>query len=332
MKARRDISYQQKKENREKLEKVIPMKTPLSMQIELASACNFKCKFCMHGNDNLLKEGKYTSGIMKYDIFTKIVDDLTLFPNKLKFISLQSRGESFLNPRIADMIKYIKKKKVAHEIAINTNASLLSSNLNLAIIDAGLDVIRISIEGVSREKYKEVAGVNIDFDQMVNNITHLYGHKKNCHMYIKTIDCNMSEAEKEKFYDIFGNICDSISIENPVNAWDGAGLDDAIFKESRYNTRVSHCVVCPRIFFAYVVHYDGTVVACDHDWSEQYPIGHVLENSLVAIWENAQMNKLRRIHLEKRGHEIVRCQNCINLKSNFLDNIDDFAHELIKYY
>lgn len=332
MKAKHEMSYQQKAENREKLEAIIPLKTPLSMQIELASACNFKCKFCIHGNEKLLKGGKYKSGIMAYETFTKVVDDLALFPTKLKFISLQSRGESFLNPRLVDMIRYLKDKDVAKEIAINTNASLLSPLLNLAVIDAGLDVIRVSIEGMSPEKYKEVAGVDIDFDLMVSNIAHFYKNRKNCHVYIKIIDCNMSEHEKLIFYDTFGDICDTICIENPVDAWEGAELDNSIFKDSRYNTEVSQCLVCPRIFFACVVHYDGTVVACDHDWSEQYPIGNVDDYSVVDIWNSKKMNRLRRIHLEKNSSKIKRCSQCVNLKYSFLDNIDAFATELIKHF
>lgn len=332
MKAIKDISYQQKLENRESLEKVLPLKAPLSLQIELASACNFKCKFCIHGNDDLLRNGKYKSGIMTYDLFTKLVDDLKNFENPIKFISLQSRGESFLNPRLADMIKYLKESKVTKEIGINTNASLLHPELNLQIIEAGLDVIRISIEGVSEAAYKDVAGVDINYKQMIENITHLYEHRNKCHVYIKIIDCGMTAQEKDKFYADYGNICDTISIENPVDAWQDADLNAIEFKTERYNVPVSECVVCPRIFFACVIHFDGTVIACDHDWSEQYILGDVNRDSIVDIWNGEKLNALRRKHLLKQSSEIDRCKSCVNLKSSFLDNIDAFADTLLQYY
>ncbi|GAI93186.1 unnamed protein product, partial [marine sediment metagenome] len=37
-------------ENRTRLERVIPLSTPMILFVDPASTCNFKCKFCPTGN------------------------------------------------------------------------------------------------------------------------------------------------------------------------------------------------------------------------------------------------------------------------------------------
>lgn len=333
MKAKYKQSIQQQPSHRLELKEQLPLNTPLSMQIELASACNFKCKFCMHGNDELIKEGKYKIGIMPMDVFKKVVDDLKKFPQKLKFITLQSRGESLLNPNISEMVRLIKEAEVAEKIALYTNGSLLTHKLGEELVEAGLDVLHISIEGINSQQYKEVAGVNLDFEDLVEKTAYFYQIKKETYLYVKTIDVGMKEEEKELFLKTFGDICDSIFIEQPVDAWKGAGLDNKIFKENRYKADVKKVEVCPRLFFAFVVHFDGTVVSCDMDWMENDIIGNVMKQSLTDLWNGDNMNKLRTKHIEGKADKIERCDKCISRTECLIsDDIDEIADKLRMIY
>lgn len=333
MKAEFSHSVQQETNKRLELKKQIPLNTPLSMQIELASACNFKCKFCMHGNDSLIKEGKYKIGIMTMDVFEKVVMDLKEFPDKLKFITLQSRGESLLNSNISNMVRLIKQADVAEKIALYTNGSLLTHNVSEELVEAGLDVLHISIEGIDSQQYKEVAGINLDFEDLVEKVAYFYKIKKETYLYVKTIDVGMKEREKDIFLNTFGDICDSIFIEQPVDAWKGAGLNNKIFKENRYKADVRQVMICPRLFFAFVVHFDGNVVSCDMDWMEKDIIGNVRTESLIDLWIGNKMNALRQQHIKKKADEIERCCNCIS-RTECLpsDDIDIIADRLGEYY
>jgi radical SAM protein with 4Fe4S-binding SPASM domain len=334
MKADFKVSAQQESSERLCLKEVLPLDTPLSLQIELASACNFKCSFCMHGNDELIKSKVLKIGIMKYDLFIKIVNDIKKFPKKIKFISLQCRGESLLNPQLPQMIDYLKKADVAEQIVLNTNASLLNEELSLAIIEAGLDFIRFSIEAVSTEGYKRIAGVNIDFEKLVEKIAFFYAHKKQCNVYSKILDCGMSKEEKVKFVTTFENISDRIFIEYPVNLWKDAGLDEEQFKTNRWSQKVFKTEICPRIFFAYAVHFDGTVVGCDSDWKAESPLGDANKDNLVSIWSGRKFNEMRCLHLSKNTQMYSRCQDCFVyqecLEKDCLDGDELRLHELYK--
>ena len=61
------------------LETVIPLATPFIVFVDPASSCNFKCTFCPTGHRDMIAETGRFQGVMKLDLFQKIVDDLAAF-------------------------------------------------------------------------------------------------------------------------------------------------------------------------------------------------------------------------------------------------------------
>ena len=90
-----------------------------------------------------------------------------------------------------------KGKKVADKIEIITKGSLLSSKLNRQLVEAGLDRIRISIEGIDAEAYREMAGISIEWDKFLGNIEDFYEHRNQCEVYIKTVDAAVDTDENK---------------------------------------------------------------------------------------------------------------------------------------
>lgn len=318
--------------SREKLAEIVPIDTPLTMHIELNSACNLKCKFCMHNNPDNRKilQGKG----MELNVFRKLVNDLKQFPHQLNYISLHGRGESMINPHFVEMVKYIKEANVAKKIGLNTNATLLTPELSDNVIAAGIDLIRISVEGLSTEKYLEASGVAIDFDKFVSNIKYLYQHKNQCEIYIKIINLDLDDRDKNFFIQTFHDITDSLFIEDPVDLWKDAGLDNSIFKDLVWGKEdIQDVKICSRPFFDFSVHENGTVVACELDWKENNPIGNINDTSLVDIWNGNKMNQIRCMHLQNKENYFSQCKDCNTKKSTLKnDNIDSKADELYRYY
>ena len=143
------------------LVKSIPLSTPYSINIDPASICNFKCKFCPSGYKDLINHSARKQGLMEFSLFKKIIDDMKQFDTKIKRVNLWKDGEPFLNQQLADMVKYIKDSNVSDEVWISTNGYLLEQDIVKRIILSGVDLIRVSIEAVSTERYLELAGVNI---------------------------------------------------------------------------------------------------------------------------------------------------------------------------
>jgi radical SAM protein with 4Fe4S-binding SPASM domain len=319
--------------NRNNLADVIPLATPYLIRIDPSNLCNFRCSFCPTGDPDLLKSVGRPRGMMDYELFTKIIDDISCFDTKLKKLSFYKDGEPLLNKRLPDMIHYARSKNggVAEQYWLTTNGSLLNPKLNLELIDAGLDLIRISIEAVSSEGYHSIAKVRLDYDNLRSNIADLFAHRQNCKIHIKIIDANLSVDEKEKFYNDFTDIATSIHIDslmgwsmsdikdftlgnNPVLSPDGAKL---ITKE-----------VCPFPLYTLTINFDGTVSVCCVDWSHSTIVGDVKYQSIQEIWQGKALFEFRKMHLEYRRYENRACANCQNLIT-LQDNIDDIAPAIL---
>jgi len=206
-------------ENRTKLEEAIPIDVPFLVFLDPADICNFQCKFCPTGNRALIKKINRNSGLMDFDLYKKIIDDLCEFEKPVKVLRLYKDGEPFLHPELAGMVRYAKERGCALQVDTTTNGSLLNPEKNLELIEAGLDKIFISLEGLSDEFYKEFTGSNLKFDELVENIRHFYENRKNCIVCIKIIGDYLSEEEKDRFFNIFGDIADRIFIENVAPCW-----------------------------------------------------------------------------------------------------------------
>ena len=157
--------------NRTKLETVIPLAVPFIINIDPSDKCNFQCKFCPTGDRELMKATKGRNfGAMDFGLYKKIVDDLREFEKPVKVLRLYKDGEPLLNRHFGEMIRYAKKSRLCDRVDTTTNASLLTQEKSLEIIEAGLDRINISIEGVNAAQYREFSKYGVDFEKLVKNM------------------------------------------------------------------------------------------------------------------------------------------------------------------
>ena len=74
--------------DRTPLETVIPLNTPFVIFVDPSSGCNFKCTYCPTGHLDLIKKTGRYQGILKLDLFKKIIDDLNEFEKNIKVLRL----------------------------------------------------------------------------------------------------------------------------------------------------------------------------------------------------------------------------------------------------
>jgi len=320
-------------ENRTKLEEVIPLSTPYILLVDPSSTCNSKCKFCPTGDHELIKKTGRWQGQMTLDIFHKIINDLSEFDNSLKVLRLYKDGEPLINRNLHKMIKYAKDSGKVDYVDTTTNGLLINDNKMKPIIDAGINKINISVNGLSDEQLSKFSGVNINFDKYVSNITSLYDMRENCEIFIKTTGDYLLDYEKDLFYEIFGDICDRIYIENMSPCWNGFDVEKktkvVIGSKGIYNNKLSDVKVCPYIFYQFSINSDGTSSLCFLDWKHEQLIGDVKKQSLKEIWNSDILKMYRFDNLKGKRNFIQTCNNCGQLKYGMPDNIDDYANDLI---
>jgi len=321
-------------EPRVKLAEVVPLTTPFLVIIDVANICNFKCNFCFQSVDkSKLRDMGFRPNVMEMDLFKKIIDEVKKFPEQIKRMYLFAHGESLLNKNLPDMIAYTKEQNVAKVIQITTNGSLLNPDLNMKLINAGLDELRISIEGLSADKYKKVADVEIDFNLFLENIKHFYENKGTCKLYVKAINVALDDGEENKFYQLFNDISDNASIEYVTPYYEGVEYNSLFPKHDKtiLGNQTREISVCPRIFYILNICPDGNITMCNVDNLEKYVFGNVQTHSLVELWNGKQFTELRMQHLKNKGkdHPLCRKCSCLNNCTQESDVLDDHRHEII---
>jgi len=317
--------------NRTALETVIPLDTPLVLFLDPSDACNFKCKFCPTSDRSLMKQVGRPWRTMKMDVFEKIVSDMKSFSKPIEVFRLYKDGEPLLNKNFANMIKIAKQEGVCNRVDTTTNASLLTPEKGEQLVEAGLDRINISIEGISDEQYKNFSDVKLEFTSILENVKHFYSIRNQCDMLVKINGDTLSEDEKKLFLDIFGNYCDKIYIEHVMGCWPNFEFDGIEINQNHgiYGNEIVERTVCPYPFYSIAINSDGLVSLCFLDWSRKLVIGDCRFESIYEIWHGEKLNKYRKLFLQGKRKQHPICGDCGQMSHGMADNIDPFADQLL---
>ena len=315
---------------RQPLQELIPLSGPMVVYIDPTNKCNFRCEFCPTADKALLRKVGRPAARMSMELFRKIVDDLAEFPQPLKLASLYKDGEPLMHPAFPDMVRYVKQAGVAERIWTKTNGSALCPELNEKLIDAGLDMICISVEAVSSEGYKRIAKATIDYDRFRANIADLYERRRQCNIYIKIADSGFDESEIRKFYDDFQPMSTHIAVEK-LMGWSSSDLKDFTLgtdPDTYDGLPLIPKISCAYPFYVMAVNADGSISVCGNDWAHGTIVGNVKEQSMLQIWNNDALFEFRKAMLENRRHTIPACANCYYLKI-VPDNIDPYRDTIL---
>ena len=92
------------------------LNVPIHLLIEPVSACNLRCIMCFQIDESFTSNNNFM-GNMDIVLFKKIIDEAA--EGGTKAITLASRGEPTLHPKLGEMLEYCSGK--FFELKINTN-------------------------------------------------------------------------------------------------------------------------------------------------------------------------------------------------------------------
>jgi MoaA/NifB/PqqE/SkfB family radical SAM enzyme len=136
----------------------VAQRPPVCAYLEVTNRCNLLCTTCPRTYEELEPPAD-----MSWDLFTSIVDQLP----DLARVVLHGVGEPMLVPNLPRMVKYLKERGVY--VLFNTNGTVLSERNGRALIDAGLDELRVSLDASNRESFKAIRGRDY-FGRIVRNV------------------------------------------------------------------------------------------------------------------------------------------------------------------
>jgi MoaA/NifB/PqqE/SkfB family radical SAM enzyme len=125
---------------------------PTQVYIEVTNYCNSLCASCpLTYNHFLPQEPKHH---LSWEKFRQIVDQLP----QLDRVVLHGIGEPLLNKELPRFVFHLKERSA--NVLFNTNAILLDQKRGDALVEAGLDEMRVSMDAVTPELYAKLRGVD----------------------------------------------------------------------------------------------------------------------------------------------------------------------------
>lgn len=276
---------------------------------------------------------------MEESIFHLIIQQLKEFDSPINVVHLFGLGEPMLNSSLPDFVQELKETGVAKEVAVTSNGSKLDENLSKRLVDAGLDRLSISLNGIEDKHFEDNVGRKISFSEMYRQIQYFYSIRQGCHLHIKINGECFTEEEQFKFIELFKGCCDTLNIDHVVNVWSGITVKEnnrhvTMYEMGRGGLKAEddEGYICPQMFYELMIHSDGSVSPCCVDYNyKNENLGNVREHTLKEIWNGKEWFKLRFDALNRKySYEI--CKTCTYPVEAATVNLLPYRQELLKKY
>lgn len=297
---------------RSHLASAIPLSTPYSIYVFPSTYCNFKCVYCAHmfSPEEIKEKYGLERQHMTLDTYRETIAQMAEFPERFRLLSLTGQGEPLMNKHIAEMVRIAKEAGVAERIEIISNGRLLSNKMADALIEAGLDTLRISLQGLNSEKYREIGGVKVDFDELHENIRYFYRRKNNTDLFVKIMDIAIDKGDENLFYDKFRDCSDRMYIERMLPAYSGVAITAGMQVDyDRYGRKITQRGACPLAFYMLGVFPEGDVEPCDTIY-KPIVLGNVHHDRLIEMWRGEKLREFWRLHLRGERRNNPKCATC----------------------
>jgi radical SAM protein with 4Fe4S-binding SPASM domain len=136
----------------------VPEEAPVCLYLETTNRCNLLCTTCPRTYEELEPPAD-----MSWELFRSIVDQI---PNLSRAV-LHGVGEPMLVKNLPRMVRYLKERGTY--VLFNTNGTVLNEKNGRALIDAGLDELRVSFDAANAESYRAIRGKNY-FNRILKNV------------------------------------------------------------------------------------------------------------------------------------------------------------------
>ncbi len=286
--------------------------------IELTNRCPMKCVMCPRTNYMTREQG-----FMDFQLFKKIIDELAevnpSFHND-KTVWLHHFGESLLHPEFDSFIKYAAEKNI--RTGLSVNPMMLSDKNSIALLNSGLHILYLSLDGHNDESFSKIRGVNNMYETSRSNMINFLNLKKEnpCSMKIilSMIDFSLNEESIAAVKDEWESHdqIDGFLMKN-YTTWDGAVQEiedmapDSLREKSQNNSEVA----CRFPWENITVTWDGDVVPCCFDYNKKLVLGNAITHSLSYIWNDLPMQAMRKEFINNRVANPL-CRDCRELRTS----------------
>jgi len=229
--------------------------------------------------------------------FRRIIAECAV--ERCREVHLHNFGEPLLDKNLEDRVRYAKKSGI-EKVKIFSNGALLTEKRAKGLIEAGLDEIKVSMDGATRDEFERIR-VPLKYNVVVENIRRLVAYRNEAGSRLRVKFACVSTSNKEATIQSLEKIVDRFSF-GKIHNWNG---------EDSSAGRVGIRKPCSRLWRTFTVLADGRVSLCCLDYDGKIILGRIDEDtSIRSIFNSPGYSRLRILHRTARQAEISLCRNC----------------------
>lgn len=288
------------------------------LDLELNGGCNYACPMCPQATGrekDFLKK-------LPFAVFEKILDDAMQYG--LDTVSLHGSGEPTLNADMPDFVRAVKARGV--RCISFTNGYRLDEKLSRRLIEAGIDVLRISAIGYNRDSYAHWMSMDA-FERVRENVRRFVelnaemDGTSEVHIHHLVTDVTHKNEEIASYRKNWGMFTGAMSEIWLMHNWAGSEIELGYHRDSMVATHATRRS-CGRPFSPLLQvraggldGHSAAVVACCMVLGKdsQGVLGHLDTQSIADVVRGNAYENLRSAHRAGRYDDIPYCKGCDQL-------------------
>lgn len=279
---------------------------PLKIQIQTASPCNASCVMCPWPETATTQ----SQGFMDEALYLDLLDQLS--GRGVERTSLFLMNEPLVDRRLAAWTRLLKERVPETHASIFTNGALLDAATALALAEAGMDEVNVSVVGFDAESHeRNMPGVG--WERLTRNLAavgalHRAGRLGSMSLRVVGLEYASALSGREAFEASTGLEVHLKPLTNRAGAVDVDTVSRGGVSSSARRHVELHA--CQRPFVKAYVLFDGRVVLCNCDWKRTTIVGDLRTTTLERVWRGPLLDAVRDAHARKRldGHPL--CAGC----------------------
>ena len=288
---------------------------PTSLSIEPTTSCNLRCPECPSG----LRSFTRPTGMLNVDHACQWIDELAPW---LTYVNLYFQGEPLLHPKLDQLMAQCHRHGIYS--STSTNAHHLTEAKCQALIDAGLNRLIVSIDGLTQETYASyrVGGTLSKVMEGTQNMVEAKRQRgRGPHLVWQFLVVGPNEHELPELLQA-ASACGVDEVEIKTAQLDDPRDGHPLLTEAAAHRRYDRDPItgqwtlrnaledaCWRMWQGAVLTWDGRVVPCCFDKDAHHVMGKLGDQSMAEIWHNEAYAAFRRTLFADRAG-IPMCTNC----------------------
>jgi uncharacterized Fe-S cluster-containing radical SAM superfamily enzyme len=265
-------------------------KKPKYLQLETTIVCQAVCSFCPQ------KKATRRPLFMDMKVVEKVIDETRGLGICYRPFIL---NEPFADKRMPEIVKLIKKDSTA-TVEFNTNGELVSDKLGPKLLEAGVDVMRFSVDGIKRETFDEARGISYDrtYKAVTDFIKLAQKEKHHVDIEVRMIRLPGTEAEQKDFYKYWHDEVGAKVLFTDLYSYPWELQSEVVKKP------------CMKVVDQMFIYVDGRVTLCCWDSAERAVVGDVKTQNTLDIWNGEVLKQYRKLLDAGARDQILLCSRC----------------------